>query len=204
MKRIALLLAATPLVACAGVSATHVYKRPPERALFVSGAGEDKFTPTPGHQGIDFCRNVENTARVSSIKNAQWGWFFGILSGASIGAGVVMTAGAYNDSDIYRVSNASLPVLGALFGVAANALLTRSKDAGELAATAARSVNLKDEEANVQCNIAIASWNSSRSSASEALLDYLNAKEKNNKIQDKPSDAPPGGAPPGGAAPSRT
>ena len=203
MKRIALLLAATPLVACAGVSATHVYKRPPESAIFISGV-DDEYVPTPGNQGIDFCRNVESTARSSSIKNAKWGWFFGILSGASIGAGVVMTAGAYNDSDIYRVSNASLPVLGALFGVAANALLTRSKDAGELAATAARSVNLKDEEANAQCNIAIASWNSSRSSASEALVDYLNAKERNNKIQNGLNGAAPGGAAPGGAAQSRT
>ena len=202
MKHITMLIIASSLMACAtGVSTTHAYKTPAETAVFVSGS-DSKYTPSKGNQGRDFCHDLEDTSRLNALDHARTGWIYGALSGLSFGTGVIMTAGTFNDSTIYKVSNTALPILGALFGIASNAAFSRAKDSGELAATAARSVNLKDEEANTQCNIALAAWNSSRSNASEALVNYLNTKGGNNLSQQGiPGASAPGAPAPGAPAP---
>ena len=128
----------------------------------------------PSNEGRDFCRDLENRARVRAVQQLGTGWTTGILAALAIGAGTVLTASTPDDPTSGRkILNASLPIAGATLGYISFGEFTREKDASDVAATAATAINLSDDKANAVCNEALGSWNNSRPNSNKALLDVL-------------------------------
>src|ERR1019366_1905926 len=102
----------------------------------------------------------ETGAKNRADEQEGWGWALGVSSALAIGIGTVLAAeGDHNDTD-RKIINGSLPVVGAVLGYAAFAVLQRAKDASDLASAAATAMTLKtDEEAYEACAKGIATWN---------------------------------------------
>lgn len=193
---------ALALAACGSLPPAHIYSggklgyindgyKPEGREVGAIGA--------PTNEGRDFCRDLENRARVRAVQQLGTGWTTGVLAALAIGFGTVLTASSPdNPSKERHILNASLPVAGAALGFVSFGEFSREKDASDVAATAATAINLEDAKANAVCNEALGSWNNSRPSANKALMDALKIPSTSTA---PPPVAPPPPAPPveGGA-----
>ncbi|WP_437315566.1 hypothetical protein [Sorangium sp. So ce385] len=197
----------TLISGCGGLPKAHYYEsgvgyqsaayEPQGRKLGASG--------NPNIQGQDFCRDLENAARVHSIGLTRWGWFFGGSAIASAGAGTVLIATTPEKSSTGRNAlNAAIPLGAGLLGLIAAGFLGRADDASDAASTAAAALVLSndkdkavgaDRRANDDCNQALATWNDGRGSANQILAQRL----KDQKAQEGPGNGTPGTIPQGNA-----
>jgi hypothetical protein len=192
-----LLLLSALGVGCSPLPPTHIYTNNKYPYSNDGYAPERQDEGKPGElsaEGKDFCRHLENRARVRAIEQSYGGWTLGILSALAFGAGTVLTASAGESPTTARqVLNASLPIAGASLGYISFGMFGREKDASALAATAAAAVNLDDAKANEACNAAISEWNGARSTSSAILMDALKAAQDENKaLKKRDKDAPKG------------
>jgi hypothetical protein len=180
-RRSAWALAVLGLPGCTALPPAHFYEGPQstyENAGYLPQGKEGKAsvgTPGPaGYAGRDFCRDVENRARVRAVEQDTAGWAFGIAAVVALGAGTALTASADSPSDERRVGDAALPLVGAALGYVAFEAFARGKDAGELTSRTASSLTMDDKAANDACNNALAAWSSSRTETSKPLRDEVN------------------------------
>ncbi|AKT39561.1 uncharacterized protein CMC5_037080 [Chondromyces crocatus] len=157
----------------------------------------------PEYEGRDFCRDLENRSRKRAIQQSAAGWILGVASLLSVGTGTVLTAAAPDDAtEPRKILNAILPISGAALGYIAIGSFDRAKDSSALAAAALAGMELKDKEANANCNAALAAWNSSRSDANAVIVEAIKSAQKGSGDKPAPAAAPtaPAAAPTAPAA----
>jgi hypothetical protein len=132
----------------------------------------------PALQGSDYCRDLESRARMNAVRHDTNGFVFGGASLAAAGTGIALTAADDGTHGSLRKGvEIGLPLLAAALVPFAIAEFQRAGAADEFAgaATTAASATNDDKKKNDLCLTAHSAWDSSRASASKALLDKLAA-----------------------------
>jgi hypothetical protein len=117
-----------------------------------------------------YCRTMEVNARGYARYSTAWGWVVGVLAAGAIATGPVIVASDSTPSSSTRAVELAVPATGFILGYVANALFTRAKDHGALAAQASLALNLTSPDDQVAaCNTALAAWNTARSESSLSI-----------------------------------
>lgn len=145
-------------------------------SAYLSGCGTT--LPKASTAAATYCAAVADAAGQRAAVLSVVG--YGIAAGAAVttGYGIARAASTDDPSPKERISNAMFPIIGAVLGVAAVAVLMRSSDASRLEGAAHDADGLKDADAKkAACSTARRDWANSRSDANAQLIASIKAAE---------------------------
>lgn len=166
---------ATIVAACTALPAPHTYTgRPYVNSAYAENpyAGRDATT-----EGRDYCNDIAKTTRHNAIQHRQAGWWFGGFSLAFAGTGIAVGASDQPEDQAgknrYKATVAAAPLAAALLAYLAGGQFTMADNSQTLASAATTAHNLRDEEANVACNAALADWEDGSRQTAAAITDAV-------------------------------